>query len=318
MTDPDRPEDLLSDPDRGGLVGVEEISAEGGRAGTESVRAPAAQGVGAEVAGPDPIPDADPDPDPQDAPFDDPEDDVEIRAVLVDMGGVILDLGEARGLPWGELDRRGREALLERIREEDGARGPEGPVTENDLDRLLFEPWRRGYARRRKLGREERWGPHLARLARRVGVRVPRGSLLEAWARPYLDGLQPLSGAEEVLARLTAADLKLALVSNVPLPGSFYRRVLGRQALAPYFQTLLFSYDQRARKPGPIMLQRALDRLGVEPDEAVMVGDRRSTDVRAGRAAGVRTVWVESPDADGPEPDAVIGSIVELPELLGL
>jgi len=249
---------------------------------------------------------------PVDEPEDDPAERAEIRAVLIDMGGVILDLGEARGLPWGELDRRGREALVERIANAGGR------VGEHDLDRWLFDPWRRGYARRRRTGREEPWGPHLARLQRSAGVEVSRGGLLEAWVRPYLAEIRVLPGAQEALSRLVTADLSLALVSNVPMPGSFYRRVLERQGLAPFFRRLLFSYDQGSRKPGPMMLQRALSSMGIDPDGAVMVGDRRSTDIAAGRAAGLRTVWVDSPDVDGPEPDRVIASLAELPELLGV
>jgi FMN phosphatase YigB (HAD superfamily) len=257
-------------------------------------------------------------PGPDDPPndSDDPVEAHEIHAVLLDMGGVILDLGEARGLPWGELDRRGREALLERLREAAGEGA--GRVADEALDRWLFEPWRRGYSRRVRTGREEPWGPHLARLQRHVGVRISRGGLLETWARPYLDGLRTMTGAREALDRLATADLRLGLVSNVPLPGSLYARVLERQGLAGFFDVLLFSYDQGTRKPGPGLLLRALEALGVDPEAAVMVGDRRSRDVAAGQAAGARTVWVQGPDDDGPEPDAEIASIVELPELLGV
>jgi|GEM_PF-312995 len=251
---------------------------------------------------------------PERAPAEDLHDDPEIRAVLLDMGGVILDLGEARGLPWGELDRQGRVALLDRIREGGGT------ASADDLDRWLFTPWRRGYERRNQRGREESWGPHLARMQRLSGCRATRGSLLGAWAGPYLGGLRAVSGAQESLGRLVAADLRLGLVSNVPMPGSLYERVLAREGLAALFDALSFSYDRRARKPGPALVQRTVAVLEVEPSEAIMVGDRRSTDVAAGRAAGVRTVWVgaDGGDADGPEPDATIGSLVELPALLGL
>lgn len=235
-----------------------------------------------------------------------------VKAVLLDMGGVILDLGEARGLPWGELERRGREELLALVRETGGE------VSEDDLDRLLFTPWRREYERRYQRGREARWKDHVARLARVTGSSAPLERLLRAWAGPYLDGLRAVSGAQEALARLVAGDLSLALVSNVPLPGRFFERVLESQGLAAFFASVHFSYDEGARKPGPVLVRRALEALEAEPEEAVLVGDRRSTDVAAGRAAGLPTIWVRSGDDEGPEPDATIGSVVDLPALLGV
>jgi FMN phosphatase YigB (HAD superfamily) len=235
-----------------------------------------------------------------------------LRAVLLDMGGVVLDLGEAGGLPWGELDRRGREDLLALIRETGGQ------ATEADLDRLLFTPWWRAHDRRYRLGREAPWRPHVERLRRVTRAEAPPDRLLSTWAGPYLGSLRPLSGVQETLARLVAADLVLALVSNVPLPGRYFERVLGQQGVAPFFQSLHFSYDAGTRKPAPGLVEAALEGLKAEPDAAVFVGDRRSTDVAAGRAAEIATVWVRSGDADGPEPDAEIGSLAELPALLGI
>jgi len=45
-------------------------------------------------------------------------------------------------------------------------------------------------------------------------------------------------------------------------------------------------------KPEPLMLEMALHRLGVKPDEAVMVGDRLDTDILAGHRAGMLTLLV--------------------------
>ncbi len=235
-----------------------------------------------------------------------------VEAVLLDMGGVILDLGEARGLPWGELDRRGRLDLLELVR------GTGGEADDPSLDRLLFEPWRREYAQRYRRGREASWGPHVARFRRRTGAAAEPRSFLEAWAGPYLKGLRTVSGAQEALGRLVSAGLSLALVSNVPLPGRLFRRVLEDQGVAAFFDSLCFSYDEGTRKPSPGLARRALERLGTDASRALVVGDRRSTDVAAARAAGLRAVWVRSRDELGPDPDATIGSVVELPELLGL
>ncbi|MGD8403679.1 MAG: HAD-IIA family hydrolase [Anaerolineales bacterium] len=47
-------------------------------------------------------------------------------------------------------------------------------------------------------------------------------------------------------------------------------------------------------KPEPFMMQLALERLGVQPEETLVVGDRLETDIAAGQAAGCKTALVLS------------------------
>lgn len=72
-------------------------------------------------------------------------------------------------------------------------------------------------------------------------------------------------------------------------------------------------------KPSPIILEVALERLGVPVADAVIVGDRLETDIVMGKRQGLATVLVLSgvTRADDPRiaelaPDAVIRSIGEL------
>jgi HAD superfamily hydrolase (TIGR01662 family) len=230
--------------------------------------------------------------------------------VLLDMGGVLLDMGSASGLPSGRLDWRGREALLAYLRE----RGTH--FEEADLDRRLFDPWRRAYEKRHQKGREAPWAPHLRRLRLGTGVRSSDLTLLGVWFRPYADSVRPLPGARRALEQLRRRGLRLALVSNVPLPGRLYREILQRFRMAAAFDSIQFSYDTGSRKPSPAMLRAALADLGVAPARAWMVGDRRAADVAAGRIAGVGTVWVRGDDGGGPEPDYSIAGVAELPDLI--
>ena len=183
--------------------------------------------------------------------------------------------------------------------------------------RLVFDPWRHGYERRRELGREESWAPHLQSLRKKARIRSPSLTLLGAWFRPYGEHLEPIAGASEALAALADQGLQLALVSNVPLPGKLYSAVLKRHGLLEHFSSLQFSYDTGSRKPSPAMLRSALTDLALSPTEAVMVGDRRDSDVAAGRAAGTATVWVRSDGGGGPAADYTIDALAELPALLG-
>jgi len=233
-----------------------------------------------------------------------------IRAVLLDMGGVLLDVANEAGLPEGRSDYRGREALLHKIR----AAG--GRIGADEVDRLLFNPWRAEYERRYETQREARWEPHLRRLRAAAGIRTRGLTLLTAWFGPYSEGVRANPGALDAVRQLRSMGLPLALVSNVALPGALYVRLLKRERFWSHFERLFFSYDEGSRKPSPVMLRRALEALGVGAHEAIVVGDRRSSDIAAGRVAQVGTVWLRSRDKTGPKPDREIDELSELPALI--
>lgn len=237
---------------------------------------------------------------------------MKLCAVVFDQGGVLVDFGPNRALPWGDLERRGKEAMLTLVRETGGTIGGV-----DDLDRLLFTPWSRLYERRYETERDAPWGPHLARLRRETGATASDRHLLAAYFAAYGNWVPALPGALEGVESLARRGFKLGLVSNVPLPGHLYReRILRRLGFLPHLSSLRFSYDGPARKPSPAMLEEVLAELAVSPHEALMVGDRRDTDLESARRAGVRTAWIEGDSRPGPEPDLVIAGVADLPDLL--
>jgi HAD superfamily hydrolase (TIGR01549 family) len=233
-----------------------------------------------------------------------------VKGVLLDMGGVVLEMAGARGFPVERLDWRGREAMGRLIRTEGGK------MSADDLENLLFTPWHLDYLRRVEKGREATWEPHLERLRAAAGIVTPDLQLLAAWFRPYGEQLRPIAGAVEAVHSLRSSGLELALVSNVPLPGALYDQVLRRYDLLESFRSRRYSYDCKTRKPSPALLRAALNDLDVGPESVIMVGDRRDRDIAAGRAAGLVTVWIRGESDDGPAADAEIGSLAELPGLL--
>ncbi|GAB4505509.1 MAG: HAD-IIA family hydrolase [Anaerolineales bacterium] len=72
-------------------------------------------------------------------------------------------------------------------------------------------------------------------------------------------------------------------------------------------------------KPFPAMISLALDRMGVLPEETLVVGDRPETDIAAGQAAGCRTALLLSgvttkaqAEAWRPAPDLIASDLAEL------
>jgi 4-nitrophenyl phosphatase len=71
-------------------------------------------------------------------------------------------------------------------------------------------------------------------------------------------------------------------------------------------------------KPEPSLFRIALERLGLPPDRAAMVGDSVESDVAGGRAAGMRTVLYAPASAAASAADVVVRSWGELGRLAGV
>ncbi|WP_373049342.1 HAD family hydrolase [Vulgatibacter sp.] len=129
--------------------------------------------------------------------------------------------------------------------------------------------------------------------------------------------LRPFPDAEGLLASLRDRALALACVTNGA--AEVQREKLVASGLGAFFDEVLISGEEGIGKPDPAILRRACDRLGVEPHEAIYVGNSRLRDVAAARAAGMRSVLVErfepAEPAAAPAPDRVI---YEVHGLLGL
>lgn len=93
---------------------------------------------------------------------------------------------------------------------------------------------------------------------------------------------------------------------------------LEQLGLARYFDLVVGSETAPAKKPSPLPVLHVLERLGVSPDRAVIVGDS-TYDVEAGKRAGIAAVAVTygyRPAGLLKNADVLIHSMSELPEVL--
>jgi putative hydrolase of the HAD superfamily len=90
------------------------------------------------------------------------------------------------------------------------------------------------------------------------------------------------------------------------------RDVLARVGLAPLLDAIVVSAEVGARKPAPVIFERALRLAAVSPGEAIHVGDSLVEDVDGARAAGIEPVLIARDGRPGPPGVRTIGSLSEL------
>ena len=163
----------------------------------------------------------------------------------------------------------------------------------------------------------------LAAESRALGLDVSEAVVSEA-AQRHLDAWTPHirhhADAVPALRELRAAGLELGLLSNTHWPEAYHEHFLERDGLLELLSVRAYTSNMSHSKPHRSAFLHVLDRLGVAPEEAVMVGDRPIDDVWGAQQLGMTGVWrphAGSPPLGDVKPDAVIHQLAELPALLG-
>lgn len=160
------------------------------------------------------------------------------------------------------------------------------------------ESWRRGLL---KLGVDQE---ELAeRLASQFGT--------ERRSRPHvyeetMDTLRHLQGK-----------YKLLLLTN-GCPALQQEKLDGVPELSPFFDEIIISGSFGKGKPDPSIFEHALNKLGVKPEESMMVGDKLTTDIRGALSSGIRAVWINRENKVNNESYSPDHEIKHLSELEGL
>ena len=142
-------------------------------------------------------------------------------------------------------------------------------------------------------------------------VEYQRAWVLYDDALPCLDAL-----AERI------PGVRFGVVTNAELP--FQRAKMDATGLSERIEVTVASGDVGVAKPHPRIFQTACERFGVEPHEAVYVGDRLDTDAIGAASAGLGGVWLDrhgaARDAERERATAsavrIIETLSELPALL--
>ena len=219
------------------------------------------------------------------------------RAVVFDAYGTLLDVASAAGAA--------RDVLGDRWQ----------PLSDLWRQKQLQYTWLRGL-----MGKHaDFWavtGDALDFALEALRIQEPglRARLMDAYGR-----LGPYPDAEGALRRLREAGLKTAILSN----GSprMLASAVKSARLDELLDQVLSVEEVGVYKPHPSVYRLACDRLAVWPAELVFV-TANGWDAWGAKAGGLRVAWCnragQPRERLGEGPDAEVGSLADLPALLGL
>jgi putative hydrolase of the HAD superfamily len=111
---------------------------------------------------------------------------------------------------------------------------------------------------------------------------------------------------------------KLGIVSNFAIP-ECVDKLLTKHGLDAFFDVVVVSGAVNKRKPSPEIFEKALEKLGVNAEDTVFVGDTVDADVIGAKAAGMKAVFIErrvQEDAEQACPNQTIKSLSDLSEAI--
>ena len=235
-------------------------------------------------------------------------DTTKIKGLLFDYGGTI----DSNGLHWAEVIWQGYEALQVPVSKECfreayvyGERTlGKNPIVQPHhtfLDML-----------RLKCDLQIQWLQQEGHLSTEVNPANELAPWCYAYARKAIDQARPI-------LRQLAARYPRVLVSN------FYgniESVLHDFDLDGLFGSIVESAVVGVRKPNPAIFQMGVDRLGMQPEEVVVIGDSYDKDIVPATQIGCQTIWLKSigwtPYRGDETADAVISDFQELKAIFGL
>ncbi len=139
----------------------------------------------------------------------------------------------------------------------------------------------------------------------------------------FQDNLELIRGADNILQSISSGSPKIGMVTSTQRKYLKIKMLpLQLAGVEELFEVIITPDDVPNRKPDPDPLIECARRLDVNPNKCVYVGDTR-TDIKAGKAAGMKTVAVLTGFDDydmlaNESPDAIIDSIRNLVEVIAV
>jgi beta-phosphoglucomutase family hydrolase len=206
----------------------------------------------------------------------------QLEAVIWDMDGVIVDSAPYHFRSWQEVfGKRGVTFSEEEFRRHFGQRN-------DTIIRFAFKD---------KISAEEV-----------IAIADEKEAL---YREKIASNLKPHAGAIELVKALKAKGIKMAIASSAPMEN--IQLILRGLGIADYFQAIVWGREVTEGKPSPQAFLLAAEKLGVQPENCLVIEDAVAG-VSAAKRAGMKCIAVTTtnPSEKLQEADLIVNSLAEV------
>jgi HAD superfamily hydrolase (TIGR01509 family) len=147
----------------------------------------------------------------------------------------------------------------------------------------------------------------------RTHDRLKVEDLVATFSREATSKLSFLEGAEDAMRAARASGRKTAILTNGR--SEVQRPKVFAFGLHTEVDFVGITGELGVWKPDAMAFRLVLDNLGVEPTQALMVGDNEDFDITPAKALGMQTCWVDPQRRSHPDADLVVATPAELAPL---
>ena len=152
---------------------------------------------------------------------------------------------------------------------------------------------------------EKYWGHDLFDNLKRNNLPLKVGRFCNQVYGEHLDVVKVYKDSKEVLEKLSG--YPKCVVTNTPRDCT--KQILKNFDLEKYFKFVFTSDDVKLAKPNPEIILLACKKLGLKPEDAILVGDTTS-DIKAGNNAGCKVIGV------GIKADYYVDKLIDILDIL--
>lgn len=241
-----------------------------------------------------------------------------VRAVIFDWGGTLT--------PWHTVDLGQQWRVF--AREVQGIPIDSDDVPQEDLDRaqeiadrihsVESAAWQRV--------KEDHVSAHLDEILTEAGM-SPRDDrhhvALAAYRRFWEPHTHTDPEVRPLLEGLRERGLRTGVLSNTIWSGDYHREIFERDGVLDLIDGDVYSSELRVVKPHAEAFEAACAAVGVDPVNAVYVGDRLFEDVLGSQEVGMRAIWVPHSEIPADQqvtvdatPDGVAESLLDVLDIV--